>query len=77
VFIVTYAIAFLAFGFDLRNTIVGFKDGNRGLSPDSCSSQGINPNEPPDGSSYGCSFENPTVNDGPQKVWMGHASEWY
>lgn len=64
-------IGFLSFGFDLQNTIAGFEDGNRGLSPDSCSSQQINPNYPPDEDySYGCTFDSPG-----ETIWMGHASK--
>jgi hypothetical protein len=75
VFILTYAIGFLSFGFDLRNTIAGFKDGNVRLSESTCTSMNINPFSPPDIESYGCTFQNPT-SDGVEEVWMGHASEY-
>ena len=62
-------IGFLSFGFDLRNTISGFQDGNKELSDSSCVSQGINPNDPPDFGEYGCSYEVES-----NVIWMGRTS---
>ena len=74
IFILTYSIAFLCFGFDLRNTITGFQDGNIRFPDSTCASQNIDPMNPPDGDAYGCTFQNLTP-DGVQQVWMGHASK--